>query len=183
MSLSAEQWLDVLLDLGPDGESPVRILWTRDPARRWVRFWRGVAEELARIGAQIGALPDELIPSHTTDLLPEWERALGVPRCGPLAPTVAERRAALVGAMRAIGGTALDYLYSVAYGLGIAAGDITITDPYLPHVWRVEAPGAVIRMTCADTCDSPLVTFAGPGQPLFCMYQRIKRVTSQIYWG
>jgi uncharacterized protein DUF2313 len=69
------------------------------PGRLWkligstlADFFRGCADELARFDLRIGDFLNELDPSTATELLPEYERELGL----VAAPTVAERRANVV---------------------------------------------------------------------------------------
>ena len=70
--------------------------WPTDGDSTLARLLDAEAVQLADIDLLATALLDEALPSRTSDLLPEWERDLGLPDdCSAEAGTLAQRRAAV----------------------------------------------------------------------------------------
>ena len=83
----AEQ-LDALL---PTGRA-----WDTAPGTVLGELLDAHAEELARFDFDATALLFDMLPSRTTNLIGEWETAVGLPdACSALASTLAQRRAAV----------------------------------------------------------------------------------------
>lgn len=71
---TAGNYREQILALLPPGDA-IR----RDTTSYFGRLVRALAEEFARIDARAGALIDEILPSSTSELLVDWERAAGLP--------------------------------------------------------------------------------------------------------
>lgn len=129
----------------------------------------------ARLHKTLSDLIPEIFPCslQPSDLLPEWEKSLGLPDpcTGPL-PTVQQRIMAVCAKFTARGGQSKEYFIDVAAALGIP---ITI-DEFAPfrvgvdrtshalygaawsHTWRINAPLAQITYfrTGVSTASEPL---------------------------
>lgn len=93
-------------------------------------------------------------PRVTTVFLEDWERVLGLPDCGALGDTTAERRATVLEKYTRVGSLTKADLIAAAAVLGFA---ITITEhrPYPPasdgsptgdaHIFDVVLPGLEVR--------------------------------------
>lgn len=97
MGVGAEGYLEMLQALLPRGPA-----WPRGPDAVLTRLLAAVAGELAALDRAGEALLDEIHPGSTYDLLPDWERVLGLPdRCsGALSGTITGRRSVVVQALR-----------------------------------------------------------------------------------
>jgi uncharacterized protein YmfQ (DUF2313 family) len=104
--------LQALLPTGP--------AWPREPGAVLTGVLDGWAEELARLDARAAALLDEADPSTAVETLPEWEHDLGLLGEGG----IAERQAAVVGALNAQGGVSEPYFQALATSAGL---DVQIT--------------------------------------------------------
>jgi len=77
------------------------------------------AIEIARFCARVADLEVEKLPTKTTELLDEWESALGLPDpCVTQAQTVDERRTAVVAKLNAVGGQSIPYFESLIEASG-----------------------------------------------------------------
>lgn len=77
-------------------------------------------------------------PRTTTELLPDWERAWGLPGpCVTPAQSIAQRRAALVAKMTLLGGQSRQYFIDLAASLGYT---ITISE-FLPYQCGISRVG------------------------------------------
>ena len=71
--------------------------WPRDLRAVLTALVDAIAQGKARLDRRAAALLLEAHPSSATELLPEWERMLGLPdECSSLASGIAERRAAVL---------------------------------------------------------------------------------------
>lgn len=97
----------------------------------------------------------DAFPATTVELLPEWEKTLGLPDpCAGVAPTIAARQAQVLARFAADGGQSIAYFIAYALALGYVitveqfapfrAGSSRAGDPvYGPDwwfVWAVHAP-------------------------------------------
>ncbi|MEZ5709737.1 MAG: putative phage tail protein [Blastomonas sp.] len=83
------------------------------------RLLDALAEEFARIDARADDVIDEADPRTTLELLPDWERVLGLPDACTGAPdNVGERRAALRQKITGLGGQSQAYFIELAARLG-----------------------------------------------------------------
>lgn len=148
-------------DLYPAGRA-----WTAEKASNTAKLLRAVAWALAQVEAQVIKFQTETDPIRTSELIGEWERALGLPDpCLGPSPSLEARRAAvlskLVGLQGASTAEVLGYLANLGYtvtlerysmsGAGATfAGDL-LTGATWPFVLGVHYWGAGDRaiLECA----------------------------------
>lgn len=117
--------------------------------------WRGemlgqllhaFAEEPARLDGRAVALLEEADPLTALELLPDWERAVGLPDpCTPISDSVRERQLAVARRLAGIGGQTRDFFVELAALVGLeveveefqpfAAGSLA-GDPAYDDDWR-----------------------------------------------
>jgi uncharacterized protein YmfQ (DUF2313 family) len=165
----ADAYFAQLLALLPPG-----VALSRDAGSPLAGLLGVTAAELARVEARGGQALIEAVPDTTDELLPDWERAFGLPDpCLGAAPTVAQRRARLVQQVTASRGQSRAFFIGLAATLGYA---ITITefaeytceldceqpvhDTPWRFAWRVGLPqNQVAEFTCLDGCETPLAVW------------------------
>jgi uncharacterized protein YmfQ (DUF2313 family) len=167
---------------------PRGAAWPRDDASIWAQLAIALAQELYRLDIRGQQLLDELDPRTTTELLPEWERMLGLPlRClVGVDQTIEERRSAVVRQLTAQGGQSRAYFIALAAALGYT---VTITEfrPYTVgspvnqplydslwrFAWRVNVPVAVEKSYWRVTSrvSEPLADWGIPS--LECFLRRV----------
>lgn len=112
--LTAEDFLQAAQDLLPRGRA-----WPRDPDATLTRYWRAVADEYERVAGRDCDVLDEAFPGTALELLPDWERFLGLPdECRGEPETLQQRRQTVVSKIRAKGGQSPGYIIDVADALG-----------------------------------------------------------------
>lgn len=152
---TAAEYREQLKALLPPGQA-----FPRDPGTTLHDLLDGMSIELARLDGRAGALPKEVNPSSTNELLPDWERVAGLPdKCsGVLEETLQGRRNALVTKLTSTGGQSAEYFIELAASLGYtvaikvfrpfrasssAAGD-PLTNGAWAFTWLVQAPGVSV---------------------------------------
>lgn len=166
MAMTADDYYRLLLSLLPPGK-----VYSRGGQGSMHDTLKALAQEFARIDSRIESLLDEADPRTTTEMLPDWEKALKLPEDGADLPdTVIERRRAIIGKLTGVGGQSRAFYIQLAASLGYA---ITITEfrPYTcmtpidqgihdesaRFTWMVNAPETTItEATCQSTCVDPL---------------------------
>lgn len=121
---------------------PLGEIWTRALGTWLVRTIRGLAGVVGRWAARAGRfLISEAFPPTSFDLLPDWERVLGLPEpCFPIAQTLEERRAAVLEKLqRRPGGQSRPYYTGIAERLGYHKPDPS------PHAMPLELPAELGR--------------------------------------
>lgn len=155
---------------------PIGTAWSRDPDSVLMMLTRGQAEIW---GGKVDPRAADLLetetdPRKTNELLPEWERAFGLPDlCVPQTLTSDGRRAALVEKMTRNGGQSIAYFNSVAAELGKTA---TITE-YSPFMCGVSQCGDT-RPTGA--ANERYYWETGPAEMRF--YWKVKLEPTFIHW-
>lgn len=141
--LTEDEWTRMLLDLLPRG-----AVWPREPDTTLMRFWSAVAIEPTRIQGRDCDLLAESFPCGATELLPDWERALGLPdECTQgIDWTIALRRAFVCAKLATPGGQTAAYYVALAAAYGF---DVSVTEHW---------PWA---MGCAPMCDD--TSIGNPG--------------------
>jgi uncharacterized protein YmfQ (DUF2313 family) len=150
------------------GSLPRGLIWVRRAGVR-EKVLRALATEHAEIQARADQLLLESDPRTTTEMIGDWEEALGLPPIESLdpQPTLDERRAAAAAKYAAVGGAAMQGLIDAAAALGFV---ITIIEywPFVPagmgsslgdSLWdqewnfffEVVAPSAAIGSTLEQT--------------------------------
>ncbi len=179
---TAEQYRDQLLALQPPGDA-----LPGDPGSNWVKLLLALADEFARVETRGEALLEEADPNTTVELLPDWERVVGLPdTCVPGDQTSEQRRNALVARIARTGGISRQHLIDAAAYLGYT---ITITE-FLPHSvdsdvdyplygadWafaiQVNAPSITVHFLTVDSdVDAPLAWWGN--EQLECTMRRNK---------
>jgi len=131
---SAEDYGQQLLKLLPQGQA-----WPRAPDSTLARVCYGLAEYWGFVDSRAADLLErESDPRITLELLPDWERAWGLPDpCFPKATTIGERQRMLVLKMTWLGGQSRAYFEKVMEWLGFT---ITIKE-FAPFMAGVSSVG------------------------------------------
>ena len=131
---------------------PTGAAWPRDPDAQLTKLVAGLAEEFARVDVRALRLLDEADPRTALELLPEWERLVGLPdACIPVTGSVRERQLAVAAKVAGLGGQSRAYFISLAGNLGFAVEifeyapfttestvDGDVMDDSWAFVWRVD---------------------------------------------
>jgi uncharacterized protein YmfQ (DUF2313 family) len=129
---SGDDYAQALISLLPKGPA-----WPRDPGSILVAALTGLAEYWGFVdGRAADLLERESDPRQTIELLPDWERAWGLPDpCISTPQTIADRQRMLVLWMTMLGGQSRAFFIGVAKWLGYT---ITITEyaPFMAGVSR-----------------------------------------------
>jgi len=103
--------LEALLPPGP--------VWPRDQDGILGLLIEAFGAEMAKAHADALGLLTEIIPSSTSELLPDWEGVAGLPdECSPLSLTETERRFDVLARLNSLGGASASYFESVSAALG-----------------------------------------------------------------
>lgn len=166
-----DQYTSFLKTLLPPGRA-----WARASISTVSKFLEGLAAEMVRLDQRTGDLLLEADPRATAELLPEWERMLGLPDgCSGLAITLQERRAAILAKLITKGAISKQFFIDLAASLGF---EITITEfrPFRAGhscagdaltngdwvvAWRVNAPSQTVKyFRAGQSCaGEPLATW------------------------
>lgn len=121
MAVGWRAYREQLLGLLPRGRA-----WPRSPDSVLGSLMAAIAPTFARLDELLFSLLKETVPSSCFFLLPEWEKAVGLPDdCSGLAPTIGDRRAAVVTKLVSAEGASIPDFVAVAARYGIA---ITVRD-------------------------------------------------------
>jgi uncharacterized protein YmfQ (DUF2313 family) len=133
--LTVDDWTRTLVDLLPRG-----AVWPRDPATVLWRFWMAIADEMMAIQRRDCDLLAESYPCGAVELLPDWERVLGLPdECTDQQDwPLTSRQAFVCAKLAAQGGASRNYFIELAAAYGYT---ISITEH---EPWRIG---------CRDFCD------------------------------
>jgi uncharacterized protein YmfQ (DUF2313 family) len=182
--LDADDFAQALADL-----LPVGAVWPREPDATLMRLVAGLAggANAAHQRAQ-DLLMRESDPAQTVELLPDWERAYGLPdTCAPEAQGLQERQAALQARIAALGGQSRAYYIAVAAALGFqitidefrpfradrSTADTPVYDTPWPFTWRVNAPDLTTIYFRADRSTSEEPLERASNQILECVLERL----------
>lgn len=168
MSLTADDYAASLrAQLMPPGTA-----WARDAASTLGQVLGAYALGLGRADAAIRRLTSEADPRTTTELLPEWEAATGLPDPCVTAPlTLGERRRAVHTRVTSTGGAAPAYFEGIAADLGYTAK----VEALQLHVWRLniaESTGVTLFRAGASRAGDRLRTFGN--EQVECVINRVK---------
>lgn len=186
--MTVEQYLAELQALLPLGSA-----WPRERDATLTLTLLALAEEFVRVDARAEQLIEEADPRTTLELLPEWERAAGLPDpCVAVDQITAQRRLGLVARLTARGGQSPQFYIELAAALGY---EIAITE-YQPHdveddvdeplygdawqfEWLVTAPGEqLVEFTVDDPVDDSLGGFGN--QRLECVITRARPAHTHV---
>lgn len=151
MAHTVDEYGNLLKNLLPPGAA-----FPREPGTDLEKVLLGIAAELSRLESRADTLAIEVNPLDTIELLPDWERAAGLPdKCaGTLEETLQGRRNALIAKLNATGGQSIEYFIAIAAQLGYVitietfrpfqvgiskVGDALTNGGWL-YAWRIHAP-------------------------------------------
>ncbi|WP_368565481.1 YmfQ family protein [Pseudoxanthomonas sp. UTMC 1351] len=124
--VTADRYREQLQALLPQGAA-----WPRRLSTVWSGLLSGLAQELARVDGRGVDLIDEALPDTTVELLPDWERVLGLPDgCLPREDTMQARREAVLAKLNAVGGQHAAYYIALADELGYAGAWVEEFHPF-----------------------------------------------------
>jgi uncharacterized protein YmfQ (DUF2313 family) len=112
---TADDYVAAFIGLLPRGQ-----VWARDRRRLMMRVCAGLAKYWGHVDSRAADLLErESDPQRTVELLPEWERAFGLPdECFPEATTIGERQRMLVTKITWQGGQSRQYFIDLLAWLG-----------------------------------------------------------------
>ncbi len=168
MALSAEHYARQLAALLPPG-----IAFESEPGSDMAELLQRVGGYLAAADSRANQLRDEANPYRTLALLPEWEASLGLPdSCSVGAPTLAERRAAIIARLTDAGGARIPRFVQIAKAMGYPDAttrrfaahtcELSCEAPIYSEDWRfawqlaVPQQVRVIDSTCESGVEDPL---------------------------
>ena len=145
---------------------PYGHAWTREEGSWLTRLLRGLARVWAHVHNRAAKLIEEADPYTTLELLPDWERNLGLPdECTKGADTLQERRMAVVEKLLDEGRQDIAFFYELAELLGYS---ITIIEyrPFITGLARCGDRlngGHTVRYYWTVTVHGPRVTLFRTG--------------------
>lgn len=191
-NLTAQDFLTALQSLMPQGYA-----WTRDPNATLTAVLQALADGEGSFHTDLSRFSEnESDPRLTVTMLPDWERAFGLPDpCTPAGQTLEQRHNSLVARITDNGGESRQDFIDLAAALGF---DITITEfrPFtcISHVtepvcddtwrfaWQVNAPlNTVFEFTCESGCDEPLRSWGN--DELECAIRLRNRASRQVLFS
>lgn len=111
---TAQDYLAQALALLPPGPA-----WERDAVPELVGILAGLSEEFGRVDSRAADLLAEIVPTTVRELLPDWERVLGLPDpCLVQQGSFAERRAEVARRFGEVGRQDPAYFVMLAVRLG-----------------------------------------------------------------
>lgn len=178
MGKTAIEYRDELLALLPRGHA-----WASDPESVFGQLLYALADELARIDNRADMLIIETDARSTSEMLDDFERMLGLPRCPELEQSTTERRNAVVATIQAVGGGSVAYLTALAAAAGYS---ITIQEntPDI-HTFSVNAPVTTVteaRVGVARVGDR-LRTWGNEALDCLLQFYKPAHLTYQITFG
>lgn len=191
MKTSAD-WLFALWRLFPTGPA-----WTRRRDSLWYKLLKALSKELERISSEADRLMNEKDPRTTNELLPDWERWLGLPdECLPAeAATIRDRQAAVVAKLTDVGGQNKQFFIQKAAELGYeitieeyamaGAGSFLTGGRIYDHRWRFlwYVKGLTLNVfyfQCGrNACGDPLRTYTG-AEELICLFKKLKPAHTHV---
>lgn len=192
---TAEEYARVLLALLPRGR-----IWPREAGSTVATVVSGLSPTPARLDARALELLTDAFPPTALELLPEWERSLGLPDpCSGAATTIQGRRAQVVARLIAVGGQSVPYFIAYAATLGftvtveefaparagvLRAGDALLGEAWA-HTWRIHAPAETVTYFRAGLSAAGEPLAAWGNAVLGCVLQRVKPAHTilQIAYG
>lgn len=114
-NFSVADFVSALQSLMPPGKA-----WPRDPAAVQTAVLTGLAPSFQRVAAAGNQLLVDAFPATTVQLLPEWQKTLGLPDPNyPPAPTLLEQQAQVAVKFANNGGQSIAYFEGFAQQLGV----------------------------------------------------------------
>lgn len=164
---SGEDYAQALLSLLPVGQA-----WPKSPGSTLERATTGLAFYYGFVDSRAGdLLEQESDPRHTIELLPDWERAWGLPDpCLQEPLTIGERQRMLVQRMTLLGAQSRAWFYGVAAQLGYT---IRI-DEFAPWTCGISR--------CGSTPDDSGINRWYIAEPEIRFYWRIHVDAAKLTW-
>jgi uncharacterized protein YmfQ (DUF2313 family) len=189
MARSADNYRELFKALLPPGEA-----FSRSPGTLLDKTLGALAVEPARLDQRANVLIDEVIPSTTNELLPDWERVAGLPGdCIHELQTVQERRNALLVKLGRVGNQSPQYFIDVAAALGFPVSVVEYKDYPEEHVgdgnedwkhtWRIDAPATNIKYFRAGVSVAGERLRSWGNEQLECTINRIKPAHTVLLFG
>lgn len=192
MGMTADQYQEMLSALLPTG-----LAWPRNPDSVIGQLMAAFAQEFSRFDQRCDDFLNELFPASLVELLPDWERVLGLPDdCTPVdSLTFLERRFEVVQTLTSMGGQSAPYFIALAASMGY---QITVSTfaPYdcemacessvLDEIWRFawqvnSALNSINDETCELDCEMPLQVWGNAR--LECAISSLKPAESVVLFS
>ena len=188
-----ELYVEQALALLPNGPA-----WPKGPKSVLYKVLSALSDGFLAMHRRAGDLLREMAPIGTVELLPDWERVLGLPDdCAPAAVTVNERRGTVLQRLRAMGGQSRAYFIRAASALGFdilieefrpfqigtgRAGDPVDGLPWR-FAWRIFGPETTQRFFRAgeSAAGEPLSLFGN--EILECAIERLKPAHTIVHFA
>jgi uncharacterized protein YmfQ (DUF2313 family) len=136
---------------------PPGAAWTREPGTVLSGLLHGLGDEFARVDERAESMLDEADPRTAYELLPDWERVLGLPdECTAGADTISGRQLACYAKLAQLGGQTPAVYIALAATIGVSIvihefdpnvddydDTLDISDGKWRFVWRVEVLSSV----------------------------------------
>ena len=157
---AADDYAQVIADHLPSGAA-----WPRDADSDLMGWVAGCAQAWGDVSARAAALlVTESDPRSTAEMLPDWERAFGLPDpCVGEPQTITDRRKALLLKMTTLGGQSRTFFIGVAAALGYT---VTITE-YAPFMCGLSRCGDTRPFPPVDPTDTAYRWTVGPPEIRF----------------
>lgn len=178
LEFTALDYREQLRKLLPSGR-----IWPTAEDSLLMRLLHGLAEELARVHQRTLDLIGELDPRTTSEMIDDWERALGLPDpCAEPPATLEARRAEVVRKLTKTGNQSPQFFIDVAALFGFT---VTITEFYDadPFKWRVNAPEETVTYfrAGAGRAGDRLATWGN--HLLECVIERLKPAHTTVVFA
>jgi len=176
MAMNADAYKCLLRSLLPQGAA-----WPIDDDTDLLKTISALSKEFERIDQRVDQLMLEIDPRTSSELLNEYENALGLPdNCITSVLTFAERRQNAFVALTLRSIPNVTWLVSVAKNIGF---DITITNPS-PNVWQVNAPTETLQLAeYGNTVYGDPYRKYGREQILECTMMKLNRAHATVQFN
>ncbi len=172
---------------------PRGLAWNKQDGSTFSKFLKALAIELAEIECEGLRFIDEAFPDTTTELLPEWEKALGLPdECTVnfADQTIDERRIQVIQKLTRLGGQNAPFYINIAEIFGFPgalvfdlfpcvsgrcrSGDRLNAHPDFRFTWEFNSPASTITECRSGSCRSgDRLRFFG-NETLQCTIEKLK---------
>ncbi len=179
--------------------SPQGLAWNTENNSDYTKLLAAFAEGLARFDRHLEIYLEELDPRTATNLLPEWERLLGLPdKCSPQELTLQQRRETAHSKYTKKGGQSKAYFISLAKSLGY---EITI-ETYrtfnsglsrcgehlcsgeMRFIWRVNLPGGrAIKFRTGVSAVGEKLLRVIPASELECLFRQLMPSHTTLFFN
>lgn len=194
MAVNQSDWLTALQALLPPGRA-----FNREPGSVLTRVLGAMAAMLLAAQLKFEDLIDQRDPRLATSLLPDWERALGLPDvCTPAGQTILDRQRAAYQRYTEQGGQSRAYFIDLANKLGEPGVTISefvpmtcnstcndaLNSPADKFVFLMSLPRAALNvrpMTCNSNCDAALQEYTP--SVIECAIQQRKPAHTNVIFG